>query len=206
MKILKGLIFTTILSSTYAQAAYITLQGYSPSTIRLGGTLTFTYNDSIPDSVQDEYLDGALPSNNVQQIGDYLNAITSATFVSTSGPTAGRVFTLVQGSENKINITRRNHHSKLSVDILLSDGELTDIFHTYNTFGTTASDGLSTLLEPMDFRDDYYWTFLGDMQNFYGEGDRPFKIVSGVPIPASAWLFGSGLLGLIGCINKRKNI
>lgn len=203
MKLLHMTLVTSLLFSISAHANLITLQGYSPSSTRLGGTLTFTYDDTVLDSVQDEYLDGPLPSNQVTQYGVYQNAITSASFTSTTGTTNGKVFTLVPNSSNTIQIWRRTGHSKIIVDMSLSDGELTDIFHTYNTFGTTPSDGLSTLLQPIDFVDDHYWIFLGDMQDFYG-GPGPFTVVSSVPIPTAAWLFGSSLLGLARLSRKRK--
>jgi len=40
-------------------------------------------------------------------------------------------------------------------------------------------------------------------QNIAGSGNCSMAIVSTVPVPAAAWLFGSGLLGLIG-VSRRK--
>ncbi len=42
-----------------------------------------------------------------------------------------------------------------------------------------------------------YWTMIGEVE---------FSGTTLVPVPAAAWLFGSGLLGLIGVAKKRKAI
>lgn len=41
-------------------------------------------------------------------------------------------------------------------------------------------------------------------QNDYVQYDATYTLVSEVPVPAAAWLFGSGLLGLIGVARRKK--
>jgi hypothetical protein len=38
----------------------------------------------------------------------------------------------------------------------------------------------------------------------WDNSDRPLVGVSAIPVPAAAWLFGSGLLGLIGVARRKK--
>jgi hypothetical protein len=42
----------------------------------------------------------------------------------------------------------------------------------------------------------------GDIVAMFAEGE--IDVVSPVPIPAAVWLFGSGLLGLIGIARRKK--
>ena len=46
------------------------------------------------------------------------------------------------------------------------------------------------------------WTALGDANTGRINWEQP--IVSAVPVPAAAWLFGSGLIGLVGIARRRK--
>lgn len=50
-------------------------------------------------------------------------------------------------------------------------------------------------------------TFTGDDDNFgsiYGNWDGASYSVSAVPVPAAAWLFGSGLIALAGFVRRKK--
>ena len=50
-------------------------------------------------------------------------------------------------------------------------------------------------------------TFTGDDDNFgsiYGSWDSASYSVSAVPVPAAAWLFGSGLLAIVGFVRRKK--
>ena len=49
----------------------------------------------------------------------------------------------------------------------------------------------------------FYDTFRGESWNF--EGDWTYsETVSAVPVPVAAWLFGSGLIGLVGLARRNK--
>lgn len=48
-------------------------------------------------------------------------------------------------------------------------------------------------------------TFSGDFWNFEGNW-HSYEEVSAVPVPAAAWLFGSGLIGLVGLARRNKSI
>lgn len=51
---------------------------------------------------------------------------------------------------------------------------------------------------------DQYWTFLAFEGAAIFSGDGDWVPVSAVPVPAAAWLFGSGLLGLVGMARGKK--
>lgn len=94
----------------------------------------------------------------------------------------------------------------LSVDILHSDKGDPIVFNGYRNSVLVATETVTA--------DDY--GFLG-FTNFTGLDEVTVAVTgifvdpdfdnlaySAVPVPASAWLFGSGLLGLASVINKRK--
>lgn len=45
---------------------------------------------------------------------------------------------------------------------------------------------------------------VANISGFFLQGTLNYNTVSAVPIPATAWLFGSGLLGLVGVTRKRR--
>jgi hypothetical protein len=74
----------------------------------------------------------------------------------------------------------------------------------YNWYG---SEGVDTELDPPYTDGRFYGRSSGvDWMNTYlPEVDMAFKTyVSTVPIPAAVWLFGSGLLGLVGIARRKK--
>ena len=96
----------------------------------------------------------------------------------------------------------------LKVTILQNDGGMT----------FTADGGLSTTFAAGDFGlKELNWTGISVIQirnltspsSFQGASNIRYSYidnlqVSAVPVPAAAWLFGSGLLGLTGIARRRK--
>ncbi len=66
-------------------------------------------------------------------------------------------------------------NNDIDIFLLAAQGSVTDYFDVFSSSGSVQVDG-----------EDYF--------NLY---DLNMSVVSQVPIPAAAWLFGSGLLGLI---------
>ena len=80
---------------------------------------------------------------------------------------------------------------------------------------TTATESLGSLMAPGSFTFDYVPgdRAIGEYSvSFYGFADASTSSqlgqygidISQVPVPAAAWLFGSGLIGLIGIARRKK--
>ncbi len=74
-----------------------------------------------------------------------------------------------------------NFNNDINIFLLAAQGNVTDYFDIFNSFGSVQVDG-----------EDYFDLY-----------DLNMEVISQVPVPAAAWLFGSGLIGLIG-LAKRK--
>ncbi len=75
-----------------------------------------------------------------------------------------------------------------------SGSQLVDLLGTYNTYSGTF-DGANLAIAGV-FRDPYYDGYVYDFDIAAS--------VSSVPVPAAVWLFGSGLLGLLGVAKRKK--
>ena len=51
---------------------------------------------------------------------------------------------------------------------------------------------------------DGSWSIFGEAPFDEGSGGQ-LAAVGAVPVPAAAWLFGSGLIGLMGFVRRRKS-
>lgn len=74
---------------------------------------------------------------------------------------------------------------------------------------TTATGSLGTLFQPgfLTFKaspGNYYVSFFGKARSLGQYGISISRVSSPVPIPAAAWLFGSGLLGLAGVLRRNR--
>ena len=74
---------------------------------------------------------------------------------------------------------------------------------------TTATESLGSLLAPGSFNfevtpGDYFVSFFGFADVSAPELGQYGIEISQIPVPAAVWLFGSGLLGLVGIARRRK--
>jgi len=87
---------------------------------------------------------------------------------------------------------------------------------TFSTFGTVAGPGFDffsldfiAIPPPGESAVDIFAGFFGDWQDGSGADITPVTYVgasvevSAVPVPAAVWLFGSGLIGLVGIARRR---
>ena len=108
------------------------------------------------------------------------------------GAGSGNSMTLTVGFET---YTASNDQSFLldgSPHITLSNFALTDL-DFFALAGTNGANG--------DFNS--YFLAFDDLDVLYGEWRTTVEI-SAVPVPAAAWLFGSGLLALFGFVRRKK--
>ncbi len=102
---------------------------------------------------------------------------------------------------SKINVTTNPSSSFIFPDyngtfdgLSFSGNQLVSLLGIYNTYSGTF-DGTNLNIAGV-FNDPYYdgYTYNYDIS----------ATVSSVPVPAAAWLFGSGLLGLVGIAKRKK--
>jgi hypothetical protein len=75
---------------------------------------------------------------------------------------------------------------------------------------TTATESLGSLLAPGSFNfnatpGDYFVSFFGFADLSAPQLGQYGIEISQVPVPAAVWLFGSGLIGLVGVARRRKH-
>ena len=74
---------------------------------------------------------------------------------------------------------------------------------TNNLFDTLATDGVMTFYWGTNFNSEgSYYTEIASF-NYVGNGQ--FDSPNSVPVPAAVWLFGSGLIGLVGVARRKKS-
>lgn len=205
MKFVKSLFILACLISTSAHASLVTLES-NWCCGGIPGTFTFTYDNTISDSIHDEYLDGPLAPNQVQN-GQYDNAILSATYVVNSGINKDKIFSFNQGDSSSIRINRKSVSlgTTLWISLDLYDGDDKVIVFLGVEGISPLNDSLLEL--PNTRKADMATLQIGSMlSNETYPGGFVFKDVSNVPIPSAAWLFGPSLLGLAGVVRKRNVI
>ena len=135
--------------------------------------------------------------------------------VGNDGPTFS---TFYQGVDYAYNITTHSELSNMFYNVLGNSA-------SFDTSGNPQAGGLSNTgpfsnLQPAwywsatEFASNTTWAWIFDMTSgFQGESHKDshpvaWAVQSGdvgaVPVPAAAWLFGSGLLGLIGVARRKK--
>jgi hypothetical protein len=102
------------------------------------------------------------------------------------------IYSITQGVANYVN-------SVIDLGINLDCGEAIT-FRLYE-IGNTQADGSGDTVNTGTFRAGDYYD--GTTDTFYNIGIKG-ECTSCVPVPAAAWLLGSGLLGLVGLKRKRQ--
>ena len=187
-------IFASAGTAVTAQAAYIATATETGGDVVFEGSGSLDLTAGSLSSSIGNQVGGVVP-NSLFQIGDitgvqtqfYLNP-TNFSGPSTIGP--GTTFTRSSGGTGDLTGVSFGGSPNISVpngytfgDAL--SGSMTIAGHTFSSLGL--SPGV------------YEWT--------WGSGATAdsFKLnVGAVPIPAAVWLFGSGLLGLIGVARRKK--
>jgi hypothetical protein len=187
-----------------ANASLVTLESHWNGSG--GGLLTFTYEDSTFDSVDDEEsLDG-------YQRGVYVNAITAATFTWTGGVRSGQTYAMQPGSASEIHIRKKigQYPVGTTVSMIFSlydgDQELPVDLRIEGYYPLT--DDLSEL--PLTRQADASFLFIAkdsEWTSYYSlccatQGMDNQLVFTVVPLPAAAYLFGFAL-GLIGVMRRK---
>jgi len=110
---------------------------------------------------------------------------------------------LLYVSDNQINLTFTADSYFYGAEF--SGIRLNDINNTISAFGSVTINPLTNLVgfdsSRISFNQDNIWIDLQGLS--FHRDDRVSLQVAPVPIPAAVWLFGAGLVGLIGL--RRKN-
>lgn len=174
---------TALVLSTSANAAMITwdiVTTYSD----LAGTITF---DDTPIS---GLVDGALDTNDTHIYGATLTLASSVLGINYTNTD-----TLFQPLTN----TYDNKHIDYAVDTNSNAGSISLLFSANSDQGSPAI-GVSEYWLTVNGDSSYRWAFT-DSDGVNGDTNIP---PSTVPVPAAVWLFGSGLLGLVGMARRKK--
>jgi len=204
MKVTTGILAAIVFSSATAHASVITLESQW-CCAGMPGTLTFSYDDSTPDGVDDEDL---VITNDSPQVGSYLNSIISASYVVNSGVGAGRTFSMLPGDSSSITIRKfPGVYGPASVLISANLYEGSDLFSMVTRIEgePPLTDDLSNL--PLTVKADDTYLAIGSFPLspiLYGD-QRVFKQVASVPEPAILGLFVAGAIGLFGANRKRRD-
>ena len=90
-----------------------------------------------------------------------------------------------------------NKQIEISLDGNFHDYGLDIIMKFVQPFSPTQSSLI-------DLNTSFYECCGNGFQNHFFNGGRITSAISSVPIPAAVWLFGSGLLGLVGVVRRKK--
>jgi hypothetical protein len=162
------------------------------------GVLTFTYEDTTP---ADHIVGTTYPT------GTYLNAVTSASFIFDN-----LSLTLNQTGINQIDVINDQGFTSLTVARIWlsfldpSDTEYRIGFFISDSHHPTYDINLSNINGLQDSEGNTYLYAATDTSPYRVQSQnyiRQLSPLAPVPVPASLWLFGSGLLGLTG-LSKRK--
>lgn len=133
-----------------------------------------------------------------------LDSLKSLTFTKVSGDTTSSVATPFI-THDEINGQKADGTGGL-FDILFSfnPGSNTDAFNSNDTVAYMISgNGITAESFAGNINDEGYYA-AAHLQNINSSGESTWVVATPTPIPAAAWLFGSGLLGLVGIRRKKS--
>jgi hypothetical protein len=178
---------------------------------------SYSYDTSITDT------------NSSATQGDYPGALTAFSLDLGNGATAelssNAIMTVLNDSAGDKIRTVFNQVPSSGPDLVdLSDGVHTATYEVdqmglelSSLDGNALSSDALIQISPLDFQTNNFYIrynfksgeplidFYGsEIQSFYLQGVALSVSVSTVPVPAAAWLFGSGLIGLIGIAGRKQ--
>jgi len=121
-----------------------------------------------------------------------------------------REFLSLDGATYTFSLVSGGTFDLLGLDIESPVGTGSD-WAAFGTFDVIGSDGASVTLNATSFGTQSFGTTFTGLTSFTLEYDISAQATfdninfTAVPVPAAAWLFGSGLLGLIGISRRKKS-
>lgn len=133
-------------------------------------------------------------------------------FISTNGPAAPLQFdfsssdvTAFGGIFWPTDIDGLNGVAGINIQLVLGNGTIETYSienAAYNSFvGFISTEAFTSIT--FSANDEAKWTY-GEGEGLYMSADHIYAGTSAVPVPAAAWLLGTGIVGLIG-IRKKQN-
>ena len=194
-------------------AAYLSVAAFSTNTSAAAVAINFsTGTAGSGGTISDVNGDGSYITGTNINIG-----VLEAVGTSADGVYSTNAFLDFDTGGNTITVTGTVAGLGINSDIVLLSGSFSG--WTYGSTGLSASfsgsgvdtkhnDLLTALGVPLNTQFEYFGFTLGYDFDLDGNATAISTSVlntSVVPVPAAAWLFGSGLLGLVG-IARRKNV
>jgi hypothetical protein len=162
-----------LLSGAYSGATQL---GREPT----GNTLFLATGSGSPLGVSESNLTNGAPTSYNTDVG----RLNGSTFDSSNGTTRGIFFTSLSNNGTNLNLEGSGFN-----EAGVSIGTTAYDVYGLTSTGSAGGSALAYLLGSASFNSDIL-TFTG-------------QTASAVPLPAAAWLFGSGLLGLLGVGRRR---
>lgn len=204
-----GLALLLVMASGVANASIV--RAYDDPT----GSGVVTYSNIGSNQLQieiDNTTDGSLYSSlitglNFDIVTD-INAMTVASFEDGNGADLLSSYSILLNVSN--NATPGN--ANVDVAIATTNGVNGGIYNSANPGSNISNAAPDIAILILTITDPVSWDLSGvsndvlrmQRTDVNGEGSLKIPGVPGVPVPAAVWLFGSGLLGLVGVARRKR--